>query len=663
MRQFLLVIISLVTFSVADVHPGLKNAIDKGDMKTAETLVKKIGVKDIYCPKNLSVSDAYKIYGDVFENAPEKIWEHCDPAFIANVSSNACVRSASLCKRVLQQEKTENWTPYLKDVLQSKIYQRTEKRVVQKDTLVKATKQECLQNLIVEKARTMEDLALLEKMYCQENDYTSNYLCPIYYVAILDSVNKYFNQKEKQCKKKPTKTIKKDVEESAVVNTFSHAIETYGLSLAKEMMNPFYFDKEKFDLYKALNQFSTNDDVEKYILATDFINSCTNGGEFNREKFMGELGTMCIVYPKLWTVLNSSQIYKEKGPTGFWADPCEHKGYAPYIDTLLLYFFKTKELAYKKLISTYAEKGFLSDSLTAFFCRLHPGIDQELKKITDIDIIDCNVLNEFSAEYEKCKTNDSNYLWKSSFGNMYACDNKKWRTLHAKESELGICSKEGSLKDNMYCARKIGWIKNKKYMAFKDERDGQFYRAVTIGGQTWMAENLNYKVSNSFCYNDSVKYCEKYGRLYTWSAAIDSVGAFSVGCVGCGRGANCSTKKRIRGVCPKGWHMPQKEEFKILQTTVESVSMLKSNYDWADKKNGTDDYGFGGLPAGHRSFLYRGSDASYYLMGEDWYFWSSSKSDYDNESAYYLGSYYDKFHNGLNTLGMENAHSIRCIKD
>lgn len=48
--------------------------------------------------------------------------------------------------------------------------------------------------------------------------------------------------------------------------------------------------------------------------------------------------------------------------------------------------------------------------------------------------------------------------------------------------------------------------------------------------QVWMAENLNYAYlqptdsldSSSFCYNDSLEYCEKYGRLYTWAAAVDS---------------------------------------------------------------------------------------------------------------------------------------------
>lgn len=87
-----------------------------------------------------------------------------------------------------------------------------------------------------------------------------------------------------------------------------------------------------------------------------------------------------------------------------------------------------------------------------------------------------------------------------------------------------------------------------------DSRDGKKYKIVTInheliGGvfveRTWMAENLNYKVEDSFCYTNEVAYCGAYGRLYTFEAAVEA--------------------------CPEGWHIPTIGEWKLLFDTYGGI--------------------------------------------------------------------------------------------
>ncbi len=121
-----------------------------------------------------------------------------------------------------------------------------------------------------------------------------------------------------------------------------------------------------------------------------------------------------------------------------------------------------------------------------------------------------------------------------------------------------------------------------------DPRDGQIYKTVKIGPQTWMAENLNYKTENSFCYDNVDSNCTKYGRLYVNS----------------------------EGVCPVGWHLPAKWEwvklFSVLNDSSTVGKKIKSTEGWFDDGNGTDEFGFSVLPAG-LGYLLREIDGESYL--------------------------------------------------
>ena len=197
-----------------------------------------------------------------------------------------------------------------------------------------------------------------------------------------------------------------------------------------------------------------------------------------------------------------------------------------------------------------------------------------------------------------------------------------------------------------------------------DSRDGQSYKTVVIGSQTWMAENLNYETANSYCYNDSAKYCNKYGRLYTWAAAMDSAGTLSTNGYGCGYGSICSPTYPVRGICPAGWHLPTMDEFLTLITAVGGIStagkMLKSTSGWnvcnGKDGNGTDDFSFLALPAGSRL----GED-DYDYEGDHLNLWCSTEGDSSLACSMSLLNNYDGTY--VSRYSKSYGYSVRCVKD
>ena len=261
--------------------------------------------------------------------------------------------------------------------------------------------------------------------------------------------------------------------------------------------------------------------------------------------------------------------------------------------------------------------------------------------------------------------------------NGFACTYGGWNAgVTAREIYLKkACSSstEGTAaagNDSAFFCQNGNWLSSG---SFVDSRDSQEYPFVSIGKQIWMAKNLNFAYNqktsslnaSSFCYDNSADSCAKYGRIYLWSAAMDSAAIFGNLGKGCGFGSTCATGSAtvVRGVCPDGWHLPSKSEFNTLVKTAGGTSIagkaLKSTSGWYREGYGTDAYGFSALPAGWRDSIGNFSRVRYWA-----HFWSSSESEnFDNE-VYDMSIYYD-YKTAYTTGGTDKSYglSVRCLKD
>jgi len=175
-----------------------------------------------------------------------------------------------------------------------------------------------------------------------------------------------------------------------------------------------------------------------------------------------------------------------------------------------------------------------------------------------------------------------------------------------------------------------------------DSRDGKSYRVVQIGNQTWMAENLNWTGAGAWFNNGSAEPFAKAGRLYTWDEALT--------------------------VAPPGWHLPSTAEWDTLVDFIGGASgggaKLKATSGWNNyggvSGNGTDDYGFAGLPGGQG-----GVDNIFIYLNEIGYWWSATAG---TPNHLYATSYlYQVNYNNNEVYKSANGtffkFSVRCVKD
>ncbi len=190
-----------------------------------------------------------------------------------------------------------------------------------------------------------------------------------------------------------------------------------------------------------------------------------------------------------------------------------------------------------------------------------------------------------------------------------------------------------------------------EYYHITDPRDGQTYKIITIGNQTWFAENLNFKTNHSMIYKNKPSNGERYGRIYEYRAAIVA--------------------------CPTGWHLPSDDEWIMLEVdlgmsqsaadesgkwrgTTEGEK-LKSTAGWLNDGNGNNSSGFNGLPGGY-GWSY---DHKHYGLGTQAFWWTSDAITAGNgaTSAKYRFLNDEKKQIKRSSMHYMSNLSVRCIRD
>lgn len=185
------------------------------------------------------------------------------------------------------------------------------------------------------------------------------------------------------------------------------------------------------------------------------------------------------------------------------------------------------------------------------------------------------------------------------------------------------------------------------------------YATVNIGGNCWMAENLdvglfinssipmsNNNIFEKYCYNNDSLNCNIFGGLYQWDEIM-----------------NYTKLQGSQGICPSGWHIPTFEEWESLSTYLGmnfwAGEMLKDNSKglWKSPNEGAiNRTGFTALPGG--TFF---CDSTFSNISLNSYFWSSSDFDSTyawNRSLSWADTQFKEF-----VTKKQNARSVRCIKD
>jgi len=193
--------------------------------------------------------------------------------------------------------------------------------------------------------------------------------------------------------------------------------------------------------------------------------------------------------------------------------------------------------------------------------------------------------------------------------------------------------------------------------------DNNVYKTITIGNQTWMAENL--KVNQ---YNDAAPIPFIPDSLSWMNFSLLKLPA------NCWQNNNPNRFKETHGalynyfsvetgkLCPLGWHVPNDNEWTILCNYLggEGIAAEKlketGTSHWFETNESTNETGFTAIPAGGRTIY-----GSFTSIGGFGYWWSSS--GIGNGSALKRNMYCND--DGVFSYAIDGGYgfSVRCIKD
>ncbi len=203
------------------------------------------------------------------------------------------------------------------------------------------------------------------------------------------------------------------------------------------------------------------------------------------------------------------------------------------------------------------------------------------------------------------------------------------------------------------------------------EYAGQVYNTIQIFSQCWLKENLNVGtmiplsqnmtdngIMEKYCYDNDIDNCSTYGGLYIWDEMMQY-----------------TTQLATQGICPTGWHVATDDEWSMLEGSVDSQygigdpiwdewllrgynagTNLKSTEGWNSGGNGTDDYGFLGLPAG-------GSFGGIFFWINEAEWWWTSNEGGNTANAWGRRLKFDDMQGYRYGDSKNFGSSIRCIKN